>query len=199
MKAFLFMWLAVSGATCLVLCVAEFVLRRPITIPVPSVYWPLAKLGFSRNRQIRRVFRWLFSDVYRKRFWNPLMNTWLKQRGFDRQRHLSTANIHAACSALVLALMALFIQSAHEFGALGPPFPGRAQAWHNCFVQTAVLGGFELIFNAPAIVLARYLYLLACRRREAELRWKSAGGPEAQFQARETLCNKLPPTGKYRA
>ncbi len=126
------------------------------------------------------------------------MNTWLKQRGFDRQRHLSTANIHAACSALVLALMALFVQSANELAALPPPFPGRTQAWHNCFVQTAVFGGFELIFNAPAIVLARYLYLLTCRRREAELRLRSAGGPNAQLQARETLCNKLPPTGKYR-
>lgn len=199
MKTFLFMLLAVSGAICLVLCIAEFVLRRPVAIPIPSVYWPLAKLGFSRNRNVRRVFRWLFSDLYRKRFWNPVMNTWLKQRGFDRQRHLSTANIHAACSALVLALIALFVESAHAFAAVAPPSPGRAQAWHNCFVQTAVLGGFESIFNAPAIVLARYSYLLACRRREAELRWKSAGGPNGQHQARETLCNKLPPTGQYRA
>jgi len=187
MKTFLFIFLAVSSATCLVLCIAEFVLRRPIAIPIPSVYWPLAELGFSRIRNIRNAFRFLLSNLYRKRFWNPLMNTWLKQRGFDRQRHLSTANIHAACSALVLALMALSVQSAHEFAALPPPFPGGNQAWHNCFAQTAVLGGFELTFNAPAIVLARYLYLLTCRRRETHL-------PKID----ELTGNKCTPTGKYR-
>jgi len=198
MKTFLFMLLAVSGATCLVLCIAEFVLRRPIAIPIPSVYWPLAKLGFSRNRKVRRVFRLTFSDIYRKRFWNPVMNSWLRQKGFDRQRHLSTANIHAACSALVLALVALSVQTAHECAALPPSFPGRIQAWHNCFAQTTVLGGFELIFNAPAIILARYLYLLTCRRGETYVRLNGSGRPNARLQARETLCNKLPPTGKYR-
>ena len=192
------MLLAVSVASCVVLCIAEFVLRRPIATSIPSVYWPLAKLGFSRNRRVRKVFRALFSNLYRKRFWNPVMNTWLKQKGFDRQRHRSTANIHASCSALALALIALFVQSAHEFVSSPLSFPGKAQAWHNCFVQTAVLAGFELIFNAPAIVLARYLYILTCRRRERELRLKSAGEPNAQFQTGKTSCNKLPPTGKYR-
>jgi len=196
MKTFLFMFLAVSGAASLVLCIAEFVLRRPITIPIPSFYWPLAKLGFSRNRRVRKMFRCLLSDLYRKRFWNPLMNTWLQQRGFDRQRHLSTANIHAACSALVLGLMALFVQAASEITASPTQFPGRTQAWQNCFIQTTVLGSFELIFNAPAIILARYLYLLTCRRRERELRLKSSEEPIARFQAGVTSCNKLPPTGK---
>jgi hypothetical protein len=136
---------AVFAVTAVVMCIAEFVLHRPVSLPVPSLYWPVAKLGFHRNRNVRRVFRFLFCDLYRKRFWNPVMNTSLKQKGFDRQRHRSTSNIHAACSAMVLTLIAFTIYCAMYIWAVG-------------------FAGFELIFNAPAIVLSRYLYLLTRRR-----------------------------------
>jgi hypothetical protein len=160
----LFAAMALSGVTAIVLCIAEFVLHRPIPVPVPSVYWPVASLGFSPNRKVRRVFRFLFCNLYRKRFWNPLVNTSLKQKGFDRQRHLSSSNIHAACSALVLTIIAIFLHGAHQFAALQPPSAGGLQTWRQCYAPMAIVGGFELVFNLPAIVLGRYLYLLTLRR-----------------------------------
>lgn len=136
---------AASVVTVVVLCIAEFVLHRPISLPVPSVYWPVAKLGFHRNRNVRQAFRFLFSNLYRKRFWNPVMNTSLKQKGFAPQRHRSTANIHAASSAMVLTLIAFNLHCSMYAGAL-------------------VFAGFELVFNTPAIILSRYLHLLTRRR-----------------------------------
>jgi hypothetical protein len=69
------------------------------------------------------------------------MNNRLKQKDFDRQRHLSSSNIHAACSALVLTIIATFIHSTHQFAALSPPFSGGLKAWHHCYVQIAIMGG----------------------------------------------------------
>jgi hypothetical protein len=87
------------------------------------------------------------------------MNFWGKVEGFERRRHLGASNAHAACSALVLALVAVYLSFAHR-AALS----GQFQAQRTCYIWATALAGFELIFNAPAIVLARYLYLLTLRR-----------------------------------
>jgi len=142
-------WLAEAGfaLTAVVLCVAEFAVHRPVPIPIPSVYWPVAKLGLHRGRKARRFFHFFIGRLYRKQFWNPAVNSILKQRGFERQRHLSSGNIHAACSAMVLTLVVFFIYGHLYVGAL-------------------FLAGFELVFNTPAIILSRYLYLLTFRKRK---------------------------------
>ena len=80
MTTLLFMMMALSCVTCLVLCIAEFVLHRPLPVQIPSVYWLIAKLGFFPNRKVRGAFRFLFCDLYRKRFWNPVVNTWRNKR-----------------------------------------------------------------------------------------------------------------------
>jgi hypothetical protein len=131
--------------TGVILCVAEFIIHRPIRIPIPSVYWPVARLGLRRDRKSRRIFC-LLLGIYRKHFWNPAVNSMLKQRGFERQRHLSSCNIHAASSAMILTLLAFFIYNQMYVGAL-------------------FLAGFELVFNTPAIILSRYLYLLTFYRK----------------------------------
>lgn len=41
---------------------------------------------------------------------------------------------------------------------------GQFQAQRWCDIWAAALAGFEPIYNAPEIVLARYLYLLTLRR-----------------------------------
>lgn len=145
--------------TAMALVAAQFVLHRPIPLRIPSVYWPIAKLGFSPRTNVRRVFRCLFSRWYRKRFWNPLMDAWRKSKGFDRQRHISSSNIHAVCSAMALVVVAFFLYFAHRATLLGE-FQTRRAAY--CWALG--VAGFELVFNAPAIVLSRYLYLLTKER-----------------------------------
>ena len=140
-----------------VLCVAEFVVRRPVPIPVPSIYWPVASLRLRGSRRMRRLFRLLIGDLYRKRLWNPTFNSLLKQKGFERQRHLSSCNIHAGCSAMVLTLVAFFL-------------------YHRLYGAALVLAAFELVFNTPAIILSRYLYLLTLRRGSPTLTPKRSVG-----------------------
>jgi hypothetical protein len=74
-------WLAEAcfALTAVVLCVAEFVIHRPVPIPIPSVYWPIAKLGLHRSRKARRLFHLLIGRLYRKQFWNPAVTSILKQ------------------------------------------------------------------------------------------------------------------------
>jgi len=132
---------------------------RPMSLQIPSVYWPVARIGFSRDRKLRRAFRFLFCKLYRKRFWNPIMSSWTKDRGFDQRRHLSASNIHAACSAVVLFLIVSWLYFAHRGAICSLPQVERA-----CYLRAAATAMFELVFNAPAIVLTRYLYLLTLRR-----------------------------------
>jgi hypothetical protein len=137
---------ACFAVTAVALCIAEFVIHRPIRILVPSVYWPIARLGLRRGRKTRRIFHLLIGKLYRKHFWNPAANSILKQRGFERQRHLSSCNIHAACSAMTLTVVAFFLYNHFYAGAL-------------------VMVSFEMVFNTPAIILSRYLYLLTFSRK----------------------------------
>ena len=141
------------------LVVAQFVFHWPIRFQIPSVYWPIAKLGFSPRANVRKVFHRLFSRWYRKRFWNPLMNSWQNVRGFDRQRYVSSSNLHAICSAMALVVVAIFLYFARR-AALSSQF----QAQRNAYVWALGVATFELVFNAPAIILSRYLYLLTRRR-----------------------------------
>jgi hypothetical protein len=130
-----------------------------MSFQIPSVYWPIAAMGFSRNKTLRRVFRRVVCKLYRKRFWNPVMNSWAKTKGFDRWRYLRASNTHAACSALVLAVIFFFLYFAHR-AALS----GQLQAQQKCYVWAAGMTCFELIYNAGGIILSRYLYLLTLRR-----------------------------------
>lgn len=150
---------SVFTLTAMVLVAAQFVFHRPIPLRIPSVYWPIAKLGFSPRTNVRRMFRSLFSKWYRKRFWNPLMDAWRKVRGFDRQRHVSSSNIHAVCSAMALVVVAIFLYFAHR-AALS----NQLQAQRTAYLWASGVAGFELVYNAPAIVLSRYLYLLTTKR-----------------------------------
>ena len=121
-----------------------------MSFEIPSVYWPIAKIGFSRNRGLRRAFRLLFCKLYRKRFWNPAMNSWVRNKGFDRRRHLGASNVHAAGSALVLAMIAFYLYFAHSAAV-----SAQLEAERTCYVWIAALAIFELVYNAPAIVLSR--------------------------------------------
>jgi hypothetical protein len=150
---------SVLALMAMALLAAQFVLHRPIPLQIPSVYWPMAKLGFSPRTEVRRVFRCLFSRWYRKRFWNPLMDVWRKTKGFDRQRHVSSSNLPAVCSAMVLVVAAFFLYFAHR-AALS----GQSQAQRTAYLWALAVAGFELVYNAPAIVLSRYLYLLTTNR-----------------------------------
>ena len=150
---------SVLALMAMVLVTAQFVLHRPIPFQIPSVYWPIVKLGFSPQSNVRRVFRCLFSRWYRKRFWNPIMDAWRKVRGFDRRRHITSGSIHAVCSAMALVVVAFFLYFAHR-AALS----GQFEAQPAVYVLALGVAIFELVFNAPAIVLSRYLYLLTLRR-----------------------------------
>jgi hypothetical protein len=159
MITLLFTVTAVSGLVCLWLWLAEHVYHRPVSLRIPSIYWPIAKLGFSHRPNVRKVFRFLFCELYRKRFWNPLINSWLKVRGFDRSRHLSACNMHAASSVLFWTLIVFFLYFAHRTTVIS-----QFDVAHRFYVWAAIAALGEFIFNVPAIVLSRYLYLLALRR-----------------------------------
>jgi hypothetical protein len=159
MITLLFTVTAGSGLVCLWLWLAEHVYHRPVPLQIPSVYWPLTQLGFSRQPNVRKMFRLLFCELYRKRFWNPLINSWLKVKGFDRRRHLSTGNMHAASSVMVWMLIVFFLYFACRTTATA-----QFDAAHRFYVWAAMTALVEFIFNVPAIVLSRYLYLLTVRR-----------------------------------
>ena len=127
---------------------------------IPSIYWPIAEIGFSRNRTRRRAFRFLFCRIYRKRLWNPVINSWAKNKGFDPRRHVFANNGHAVCSAVLLFLLFTCFYSARQCAA----FPFLAHEVRACYLRAVVIASVELIYNAPAIVLSRYLYLLTVRR-----------------------------------
>ncbi|HVP12739.1 MAG TPA: hypothetical protein VMV94_16310 [Phycisphaerae bacterium] len=138
---------------------------------VPSVYSPIARCGFSRNRSVRRLFRLLFTGLYRKRLWNPLVNSWMENRGFDQRKHIKTVNFHAIGSASCLLAIAAFLWAAQSTAATARSLsPGTdfvrdsANTVRWCYRAAACMGIFDLVFNMPGIVLARYLYLLTLRR-----------------------------------
>lgn len=138
---------------------------------VPSIYWPIARCGFSRNPRLRRVFRLLVSNLWRKRFWNPVINSWAKNRGFDQRSHILANNTHAICSALVLPLILVFLWAAQRATAdarLLPPESDFARSMtsfvHTCYRWAIGLSIFELVYNTGGIILSRYLYLLTVRR-----------------------------------
>jgi len=136
---------------------------------LPSIYSPIARCGVSRNRTVRRIFRRLVSNLFRKRFWNPVVNSWLKDRGFDRRKYVRTVNFHAIGSAACLLGIALFLRGAWGVAATArslPPGTGfdSQNAIRGCYRWVICLGLFDLAFNMPGIVLARYLYLLTLRR-----------------------------------
>jgi hypothetical protein len=112
---------------------------------IPSIYWPMARLGFSGNRNRRKVFRRIVSGFYRKRVWNILINSWAKQKGLDRREYTIQNNVHSFASALLI-LMALYWM------------------YHAEYLQAIGLGIADILINAPAIVLSRYLYLITIRR-----------------------------------
>ena len=133
--------------------------HRAVSFQVPSIYWPLAKLGFSRKRIARRTFRFLFCELYRKWFWNPLINSWVKVGSFNRRRHLSNCNIHAASSVMFWMMIVFFLYFACRTAA-----NSQFTAAQRFSLGAAGALGIECIFNLPAIVLSRYLYLLTKMR-----------------------------------
>jgi hypothetical protein len=88
------------------------------------------------------------------------MGAVVKTKGFDRKRHLQAANMHAACSVLVLTVIVAFLHFAHKAS-----LSGQLGAKRTCLVWAAGMAAFELVFNAPAIVLSRYLYRLTFRKQ----------------------------------
>jgi hypothetical protein len=101
-----------------------------------------------------------------------LVNSWLKDRGFDQRKYVRTNNFHAIGSAACLLAMALFLRGAWSIAATArslPPGSGfdSQSAIRGCFRWVVCLGVFDLFFNMPGIVLARYLYLLTLRRKAA--------------------------------
>ena len=130
-----------------------------MSFQLPSLYWPLAKLGFCHNRKLRRIFRFLICDLYRKRFWNPVINSRAKYRGFNQQRHLWLGNIHAVCSAILLLIIPFLLIVAHRAATESLPHVERL-----CYLTIAAAIVLEVVSNVPAIILCRYLYLLTLRK-----------------------------------
>jgi hypothetical protein len=112
---------------------------------IPSIYWPISCLGFSGNPRIRRLFRLVFSDLYRKRVWNPVVNRWVKQRGFSRREFVLQNNVHSFASAILVFQILYWL-------------------YHGEYLLAFWLLLLELVVNMPAIVLSRYLYLITIRR-----------------------------------
>jgi hypothetical protein len=130
-----------------------------MSFQLPSLYWPLAKLGICHDRRLRKVFRFVICDLYRKRVWNPAINSWVKYRGFDQQRHLSLGNLHAACSAILLLVIPLYLIAAHQAAMQSLP-----QVERLCYLMVAAAIVLEVVSNVPAIILCRYLYLITLRK-----------------------------------
>ncbi|HTL57120.1 MAG TPA: hypothetical protein VL361_15670 [Candidatus Limnocylindrales bacterium] len=168
-----------SCVTAAALWIADSVCHRPLPIRIPSLYGPIAKLAFHPNRKARGAFRFWFSKLYRKRFWNPTLGALVKIKGFDRKRHLQAANMHAACSVLVLSVIVVFLHFAHKAS-----LSGQWGAEHTCLVFAAGMAAFELVFNAPAIVLSRYLYRLTFRKRGLKDASTADGGTPASRAVR---------------
>ena len=99
---------------------------------------------------MRRVFRFLFSNYYRKFVWNPLINSWAKDRGFDRRKYVVQNNIHAILSAMLLFQVVYWLYYSEYLRAVG-------------------IGIVEVIVDLPAIVLSKYLYLITIRRSNQAL------------------------------
>ena len=112
---------------------------------IPSIYWPIAKIGFSKHRNRRKIFRLLFSNFYRKCIWNILINSWAKQRGLDKGEYIVQNNVHCICSWLFQLMILYWLYYSEYFHVL-------------VFVVA------ELLINMPAIVLSRYLYLITTRK-----------------------------------
>ena len=87
------------------------------------------------------------------------MNSWVKYRGFDRRRHVWLGNLHAACSAILLLMIPLFLITAHQAALDSLP-----QVERFCYFMAAASIVLEVVSNVPAIILCRYLYLLTLRK-----------------------------------
>ena len=114
---------------------------------IPSIYWPLSSLGFSKNPRIRKYFRLFLCDFYRKRLWNLIINSWAKQTGFSRREYALQNNVHSFASALLVFLILYWV-------------------YHAEYLTAFWLLLAELLINMPAIVLSRYLYLITIRRSQ---------------------------------
>jgi len=113
-------------------------------------------------------FRFLLCRIYRKRLWNPVMNSGAKNKGFDPKRHVFANNGHAVCSAVLLFLLFTCLYSARQCAAFSSL--AMAHEERTCYLSAVVIATVDLIYNAPAIVLSRYLYLLTVRRPGLVLR-----------------------------
>ena len=130
-----------------------------MSFQLPSLYGPLAKLGFCHNKRLRRAFRFVICDLYRKRVWNPTINSRAKYRGFNQQRHLWLGNLHAVCSAILLLIIPLLLIVAHRAATESLP---HVERYSYLTVAAAIV--LEVVSNLPAIILCRYLYLLTLRK-----------------------------------
>jgi hypothetical protein len=130
-----------------------------MSFQLPSLYGPLAKLGFCRTRRLRRAFRFVICPLYRKRVWNPVINSRAKYRGFNQHRHLWLGNIHAVCSAILLLTIPFLLFAAHRAATASLP---HIERYSYLTVAAAIV--LEVVSNVPAIVLCRYLYLLTLRK-----------------------------------
>ena len=130
-----------------------------MSFQLPSLYWPLAKLGFCHNKRLRRAFRFVICDLYRKRVWNPIINSRANYRGFNQQRHLWLGNLHAVCSALLLLIIPPLLIVAHRAATESLPHIERY-----CYLMISAAIVLEIVSNVPAIILCRYLYLITLRK-----------------------------------
>lgn len=112
---------------------------------IPSIYWPIAKIGLSKRRSRRKIFRLVFSNLYRKRFWNILINSWARQKGFDKGQYVVQNNVHAISSLLFVLLIIYW-------------------TYHSEYLATMGFVIAEILMNLPGIVLSRYLYLITLRK-----------------------------------
>jgi hypothetical protein len=111
-----------------------------------------------------------------------VVNSWLKDRGFDQRKYIRTNNFHAIGSAACLLGIALSLKGAWDFAATArslPPGTGfdSRNAIRGCYRMLVGFGVFDLSFNMPGIVLARYLYLLTLRRPAIQ---RARSGPQGK-------------------
>jgi len=112
-----------------------------MSLQIPSIYWPIAESGCSAKPGLRRAFRFVFSNLYRKRLGEFLINSRARNKGFDRRKCVFQNNVHAIGSALLL-------------------FQAGVWLYYSKYLWVMGTGVVELVVIMPAIVLSRYLYLM---------------------------------------